>query len=70
MKTNKQLCKCVACGKEPLSKDEIGICRKLLSADTKTFYCLACFADYLSVEEQDILDKIQEFKEEGCKLFS
>ena len=61
---------CVACGKKPLAKDEIGICKKLLNADTKIFYCLPCFADYLDVSEQEILDKIQEFKEEGCKLFS
>ncbi len=62
--------RCVSCGKEPLTKDEIGICKKLLSADTKVFYCLPCFADFLAVSEQDILEKIQEFKEEGCKLFS
>lgn len=61
---------CVACGKKPLSNDEIGICKKLLGTDTSMFYCLPCFSDYLSVTEQDILDKIQEFKEEGCKLFS
>lgn len=61
---------CVACGKDPLTKDEIGVCKKLLGIDTSTFYCLPCFADYLAVTEQDIMDKIQEFKEEGCKLFS
>lgn len=61
---------CVACGKKPLTKDEIGICKKLLKVDTKVFYCLSCLADYLAVSEQDILDKIQEFKEEGCKLFT
>lgn len=61
---------CAACGKEPLTRDEIGICKKLMRADTSLFYCLPCFADYLAVTEQDVLDKIQEFKEEGCKLFS
>ena len=61
---------CVACGKGPLTKDEVGICKKLLGIDTKMFYCLPCFADFLDVTVQDIMDKIQEFKEEGCKLFS
>ena len=61
---------CIACGKEPLTKDEIGICKKLLGLETSMFYCLPCLADYLTVTEQDIEDKIQEFKEEGCKLFS
>ncbi len=60
---------CVACGKSPLSKDEIGINRKLLHPDATRFYCLACLADYLGADEQDILDKIEQFKEEGCKLF-
>ena len=61
---------CIACGKYPLSKDEEGICKKLLGNDTKAFFCLSCFADHLMVTEQDILDKIEEFKAEGCKLFS
>ena len=61
---------CIACGKRPLLKDEIGVCKKLLGIDTKAYYCLPCLAEYLAVSEQDILDKIQEFKEEGCKLFS
>ena len=60
---------CIACGKEPLSKDEIGINKKLLSEQAENFYCMDCLADYLEVETQDLLDKIEEFKEEGCKLF-
>ena len=50
-------------------KDEIGINKKLLGSDVEAFYCLGCLADYLEVEPQDILDKIEEFKAEGCKLF-
>ena len=60
---------CIACGKEPLSKDEIGINKKLLGEQAENFYCMYCLADYLEVETQDLLDKIEEFKEEGCKLF-
>lgn len=61
---------CCSCGKIPLAKDEIAICKKLLGSKTKVFYCLDCFAAYLDISTQDILDKIEEFKEEGCKLFS
>ena len=61
--------KCISCGKESLSKDEIGINLKLIGDDIKHFYCLECLADYLGASEQDILDKIEEFKGEGCKLF-
>ena len=60
---------CVACGKTDLARNEIGINKKLLGEDTKNFYCLDCLAEYLDVTPQDILDKIEEFKEEGCKLF-
>lgn len=60
---------CIACGKESLSKDEIGINKKLLGEHVENFYCMDCLADYLEVETQDLLDKIEEFKEEGCKLF-
>ncbi len=60
---------CVCCGKSPLKKNEIGICKKLLGEDVESFYCLDCLAEFLEVSTQDILDKIEEFKEEGCKLF-
>lgn len=60
--------RCISCGKYPLEKNEIGITKKLLNAE-KNFYCLDCLAEYLEVDVQDILDKIEEFKEEGCKLF-
>ena len=60
---------CYVCGKNNLSKNEIGITKKLISEKTKQFYCLPCLADYLEVTETELLDKIEEFKEEGCKLF-
>lgn len=62
--------KCVACGRTDLDKDTIGINKKLLGKDVSTYYCMDCLADYLGCGVQDILDKIEEFKEEGCKLFS
>lgn len=62
--------KCVACGRTDLDKDTIGINKKLLGEDVSTYYCMDCLADYLGCEVQAILDKIEEFKEEGCKLFS
>ncbi len=64
MKTN-----CIICGKENLDKNSIGINKKLLGESVENFYCLDCLAEYLDVTVQDILDKIEEFKDEGCKLF-
>ena len=60
---------CVSCGKTGLVRNEIGINKKLLGEDIENFYCLECLAEYLDVTSQDILDKIEEFKEDGCKLF-
>ena len=60
---------CVACGKVGLSRIEIAINKKLLGDNGGNFYCLDCLAEYLEVTPQDILDKIEEFKEEGCTLF-
>lgn len=61
--------KCSECGKEPLAKNELGICKKLLSKGSKKVFCIDCLAEYLGVEVEDILDKIEEFKDEGCDLF-
>lgn len=61
--------KCISCGQKNLSKNEIGINIKLLGENIKFFYCLDCLCEYLEVSKQDILDKIEEFKSEGCTLF-
>ena len=60
---------CLACGKKPLNRDTIGINKKLLGESIDSFYCMNCLADYLEVTVEDINDKIEMFKEEGCKLF-
>lgn len=60
---------CVACSKPDLDKDTVGINKKLFGENIKNFYCMGCLADYLGCTVQELLDKIEEFKEEGCKLF-
>ncbi len=60
---------CVSCFKEGLDKDTIALNKKLLGLDIKEFYCLDCLADYLGVTVSELKDKIEEFKDEGCKLF-
>ena len=60
---------CVMCGKDRLNKDTIGINKKLLGEDIENFYCMDCLAEYLGCTVNELLDKIEEFKEEGCKLF-
>ena len=64
--------KCRYCDKTPLSKDEMGLNKKLFEAESKQnyFMCLHCMADFLECSEDDLKEKIEEFKREGCKLFS
>lgn len=61
---------CYICGKEYLDQNTIGLNKKLLGKDVKNFYCMNCLAEYLEVTVQELLDKIEEFKEQGCKLFN
>ena len=68
MKTKKQY-ECSSCRKMPLTKDEIGASKKLLGLDTPELYCIDCLAAYLEATPEDIQDKIQMFKEDGCELF-
>lgn len=63
------MCNCVSCSQQHLSKDTIGINKKLLGKDIKSFYCMECLAEFLGCTVEDLLDKIEEFKEEGCALF-
>lgn len=60
---------CYLCGKEALSKNEIGLTKKLLDMKSKRFYCLECLAEYLEVDAEFLLVKVEELKEQGCKQF-
>lgn len=60
---------CYVCGKKNLNKNEIGLTKKLISKDTKTYYCLNCLAEYLDVDTELLMEKVDEFKAQGCDLF-
>jgi len=60
---------CYVCGKHNLSKNEIGLTKKLLHEQVSYFYCLDCLAAYLEIDTEFLLAKIEEFKEQGCTLF-
>lgn len=60
---------CFVCGKNNLNKNEIGLNQKLLGRKVERFYCLDCLANYLEVTTDELLAKVEEFKEQGCKLF-
>lgn len=60
---------CVSCGRKGLDKNTVGLNKKLLGLDVKNFYCMDCLAAYLDIKVEDLNEKIEEFKDEGCKLF-
>ncbi len=63
------MAKCYVCGKENLSKNEIGLVKKMIDKKSTMFYCLPCLAEYFEVTVDELIAKIEEFKEEGCTLF-
>jgi hypothetical protein len=60
---------CFACGKEPLTRDEVGVSKKLLGRKIKHFFCLHCLAGLLDVTIDELIARIEEFKDQGCVLF-
>ena len=61
---------CAFCAKEITTRNDLGINIKLLGESTKSYHCLDCLAEYFECTVQDIIDKIEEFKSDGCELFS
>jgi len=61
--------KCYVCGKTPLSKNEIGLTKKIINKKATHFYCIKCLAEELEVSEEELLAKIEDFKNDGCTLF-
>lgn len=61
---------CCSCGKKNLDKDTIGINKKLLGLDIEVYFCIDCLAEYLGTTTEELLEKIEEFKDEGCTLFA
>lgn len=59
---------CIDC-ETILQKDEIALSKKMLGRAVTKFYCIKCLAEMLDCDPDDLLIKIQEFKEQGCSLF-
>ncbi len=59
---------CYLCNSE-LKKDYVALNHKLLGRNINKYMCLSCLGDYLDCTVDDLLVKIEEFKEQGCALF-
>ena len=60
---------CTSCGQKELDKNTVGLNKKLLGTNVKNYFCINCLAAYLGTTVEELYDKIEEFKDEGCKLF-
>ena len=60
---------CDYCGKEKLSKNNIGLNKKLIHPQIERMRCLRCLAEYFETTEDELEELIERFKREGCTLF-
>ena len=60
---------CIACGRA-LHPDEIALTKKLINRGAEEFLCISCLSRKFEVTEETLRDKIVQFREMGCTLFS
>ena len=60
---------CFACRAVITSKNHIGLNKKLLGRNAARFYCIDCMAEHYEITTEELLDRIEDFKSQGCGLF-
>ena len=60
---------CYVCKKPIIAKNEIGLNKKLLGRKIIKFYCYDCLSEQLEITVEELIDKIEDFKSQGCTLF-
>lgn len=60
--------KCYLC-ETKLSKNEVGLNKKINGREVTRFYCIKCLSNHLEISVDDLLAKIEDFKLQGCTLF-
>jgi hypothetical protein len=60
---------CAYCDKEKLSKNEVGLNKKLIHQQIERMMCITCLAAYLETTEEDLIEMIEGFKRQDCALF-
>ena len=59
---------CIRCGKS-LTKEDVGLHKKLLGRAAEEFMCIDCLAAEFKVSRQLLEEKIHQFRAMGCTLF-
>ena len=60
--------RCTRCS-VPLTKDDIGLTRKMINRGAQEFLCVPCLANHFELPEKILREKISEFRAMGCTLF-
>lgn len=60
---------CAYCGRENLTKDEIALNRRIIHRQIERMMCLTCIAAFFATTEEEMKEKIAEYKRRGCALF-
>lgn len=59
---------CMQCGKA-LTFNEVGAYKKFVNRGSTTFLCKTCLSAKLNVTVEQIDEKIEQFRAQGCTLF-
>ena len=59
---------CLRCG-QPVTRDEIGLTKKLINRGTTQWLCYTCMSRHFDVTVDALRRKVEEFREMGCLLF-
>ena len=59
---------CLRCSRL-VSRDEIGLTKKLINRGTTEYLCYDCMARHFQVTVEELQRKVQEFRDMDCTLF-
>ncbi len=59
---------CIKCGNK-LTRDEIGLHKKLCNRGASEHLCIECLSAHFHVPVPLLREKIEQFRKDGCTLF-
>ncbi len=60
--------RCIKCN-GPFGSYDVALHKKMVNRGATEFMCSACLARWLGITEEALLQKIDQFKKQGCTLF-
>ena len=60
--------RCKEC-QRPISRDEVGLTRKLINRGLTEFYCFECLGKIYRLDMKTMKDMVESFRAAGCTLF-